>query len=583
MFTMDPYPNFRCRFILKYVTLIAFVITVFGTLYMMSKDDITRESRSEYKHPSVHIWHPKAGSKLSKLLRLREQMGASAYRPVMPGVASGMKFYFENDSPMVRFVLKRYPHYVTLANAPKPTMVLPLSNRRYEEGLDTIESAQRHLPRDKIMVYNLGLTSKQKSTLVRLCNVRLIEFPFRKFPPYVRLLMKFHWKPILLQLALNEYGSVLWLESSTRLTTGDLSQAIKEAKETGIKIFGIKHAYSTYSVTHPGMLKYLPTNMRRLKVSGQTQTAPMIIYHTKDIERKFTKWLVLCGLERFCLAPLLSKRRCNGLKTNKASKHARYLNCHRFDQSAINILLKNMFDYDTSKFISKHSFSVLKRGPAKHSKNLKYCIGPAKSDPHQQNKILAVEAHLAAGRKRIKKPKVKDIPVHKVQGQIRGQGQGQAAAKVRKAQKKREPAKDPSVKGFLKNKARKAVKKPSVESPGSKRNRREAVQGNDSHKDGSGIKKAPLPGLKRPKSQVLGFHDKVQARLRYIRRMRRKRAYQAYINQKREQQLKVIHPPPPQQQQQQQQQQHQQQQQQQEQFQQPEQQQQQEQLQPPDE
>jgi hypothetical protein len=92
-------------------------------------------------------------------------MGASAYRPLMSGVASGMKFYFENDHPMVRYLLKRYPHYVKLSHAPKPTIVLPLSNRRYDEGLDTIESVQRLLPREKIMVYNLGLTTKQKSTV----------------------------------------------------------------------------------------------------------------------------------------------------------------------------------------------------------------------------------------------------------------------------------------------------------------------------------------------------------------------------------------------------------------------------------
>jgi hypothetical protein len=323
------------------------------------------------------------------------------------------------------------------------------------------------------------------------------------------------------QLALNEYGAVLWLESSTRFKTGDLSQAIKEAKETGIKIFGIKHAYSTYSVTHPGMLKYLTTNMRRLKVSGQTQTAPMIIYHTKEIEQKFMKWMVLCGLERFCLAPLLARRRCNGLKTNRASSNARYLNCHRFDQSAMNILLKNMFNYDTSKFISKHRFSELKRGQAKHSANLKFCIGKAKTDPQAQNRILAVEAHLAAGMKDRKTPKAKVMP--KVQGQIRSAGR--AAVKAPKAQKRgAKPAKDPSVKSFLKHKARKAVNKPAK-----KRNRREAVLGKDNNnKDGSGTKKAPHHRFRSPKPHVQSFHDKVQTRLKHIRRMRRKRAYEAY-------------------------------------------------------
>ena len=64
------------------------------------------------------------------------------------------------------------------------------------------------------------------------------------------------------------------------------------------------------------------------------------------------RWWFLCALERDCIAPT-SDLYCNF----KRGFH-RYVRCHRYDQSSLNILLANYFDYDETRYVSK--FSVLK-------------------------------------------------------------------------------------------------------------------------------------------------------------------------------------------------------------------------------
>ena len=66
------------------------------------------------------------------------------------------------------------------------------------------------------------------------------------------------------------------------------------------------------------------------------------IYLTLQLYDQVLRWWFLCALEKQCIAPI-AKTGCNNIYSRP--RHS-YANCHRFDQSSINILLANYFDDD---------------------------------------------------------------------------------------------------------------------------------------------------------------------------------------------------------------------------------------------
>ncbi|XP_074657377.1 uncharacterized protein LOC141910584 [Tubulanus polymorphus] len=406
---------FKHRFIVKYCTIIAGILLIFGMLYLNNKeiaktyDSFQQKSKSTYHHQRIH---PHFHSQdLERLMRHRHH-SLPLYEPGLRGVNTGLNFGFSYDHPMIKSILKQDQKFVDLNQeyVPSPVLVMALSTRRYEEALDAIGSVHRFLPNEKLIVYDVGMTLRQKAYLSSLCNVEIVEFPFKLFPPYVRLLLRFHWKPLVMQMALNKYGAILWMESSTRFITGDLSAAIREAKQTGIRVYGVRHTYSTFSVTNPSVFMYLPSDMTRMRVSGQLQSAPMIIYHTRPVAERVMQWAVLCALERRCMSPTRASRRCYGLKRIRSPASGRYLHCHRYDQSVFNVLLKNMFNFDSKKILGSAKFSTLKRGREKRAPKPKICkrvnLAALLSDyrkehPHARIKIRYHPIRLAPDPKKV--------------------------------------------------------------------------------------------------------------------------------------------------------------------------------------
>ncbi|EYB81708.1 hypothetical protein Y032_0375g225 [Ancylostoma ceylanicum] len=46
--------------------------------------------------------------------------------------------------------------------------------------------------------------------------VEVREFPFDRYPPYVRRLKQYRWKPLLIAMALQEFGAVWYMDTSVR-------------------------------------------------------------------------------------------------------------------------------------------------------------------------------------------------------------------------------------------------------------------------------------------------------------------------------------------------------------------------------
>lgn len=250
-----------------------------------------------------------------------------------------------------------------------PPFVTAARQTTYGAALHLIYSIQLMMPGETIHVYDLDLTNEQKKHLMSICNVKVQLFMKKLFPPYVSNLDNLHWKPLVIQTALAEFGHITWINPNWKLATQEFSSVIHDSHDTGILLITQSASYSTYAVTHRSMLSFIPTtNMEKLKQDNHLEIKAMIIHNTPDVHEKFMKLFTACAMEESCLAPRGARWQCSFDFTGRKPA-----NCHRYDESAINILLKNMFDFDYSRF-SRPSASMFRMyDKSALTPKLKYC------------------------------------------------------------------------------------------------------------------------------------------------------------------------------------------------------------------
>ncbi|XGW26300.1 hypothetical protein V3C99_007150 [Haemonchus contortus] len=259
---------------------------------------------------------------------------------------------------------------------PDPMFVTAMSTNHFKEGLTLIANIRKLWPQKKIVVYDLGLSQESVQKLKGLCSVELRDFPFSNFPPHVRNLEEYRWKPIIIAMAVKEYGAIWWMDTSVRwlqdyrnlvydeITCQETSPAeeflswLGFAQKSNVTdcdkssyLLQRSSEHSIYATTNPGMYDYIPTiinNQSRKSCENYDANFAFIVKTKETIS--ILKWLVLCALEMGCMAPPGSQLNCNF----NGDRYTRYANCHRYDQSAINLLLANMYGCNSSKYVSRY-------------------------------------------------------------------------------------------------------------------------------------------------------------------------------------------------------------------------------------
>lgn len=151
------------------------------------------------------------------------------------------------------------------------------------------------------------------------------------------------------QEVLQEYPGLMWFDSSVRFLSNDTRHIFAKVISTdGVLLFNYA-GHNTFSVTHPNMFKYLSSDMQRLQETLQYEANIMMFYRTKSIADDILKWWFMCALVEDCFAPTKSFLCKHGFQNSPT----KYAGCHRFDQSAINILLANKFNYNYTIY-AKH-------------------------------------------------------------------------------------------------------------------------------------------------------------------------------------------------------------------------------------
>ena len=275
----------------------------------------------------------------------------------------------------------------------KLVVVSSFSSSHLEEAKDMIASVHTHLPNTKIIVYSLGLTDKEEALLRRYCNLELRIFKFEKYPALKystgqQNLHKYGWKPLVVQEVSEEYEVALYFDSSVRLM-GPINETIlryllsSPSFVAGPYLGGkcaraVRINLPIVSYTHDGMLKYLfpnksldlPALRQELALWGHLQSGVWLMWFNSEAREKILKNWVDCALHEECMAPKTASRSgCLYDRIHAYAPTGKYIGCHRYDQSALNLILYREFGLTAAHSICHHVvFKLLsvERKPTHH-------------------------------------------------------------------------------------------------------------------------------------------------------------------------------------------------------------------------
>ncbi len=228
----------------------------------------------------------------------------------------------------------------------KMVVLTAFSDNHLEEAKDFIGSVQTHMPLTQILVYNLKLSRDKIDYLEQLCNVKVMEFPYEKFPPFVRNLRTFSWKPLIVNevASSGDYEIVMWCDASCRLHQ-PLYPILPRLMAHHL-IPGPTSHLTFISTVHDGMLSYLNIKQNRsdlAKLGRSLQANAIILWINNEIRTKFLKFWVDCALHEECISP-------EGARVGPCSFYhmleGMYIDCHRYDQAAYNAILTREYGLD---------------------------------------------------------------------------------------------------------------------------------------------------------------------------------------------------------------------------------------------
>ena len=222
--------------------------------------------------------------------------------------------------------------------------VTAFSHNHFAEARDMIASTQRCFPEKRIIVYDLGLAPIQKKEVKNYCNVELRTFPFNKYPPHVKNLFKYAWKPIIVKEVSLEYDVIMYGDASLRIQSCNMTSAL--AYLFKFPYLNAKPVdYRAIQYTHDGMIQYLryPASRGAIAELITLQGGCWLMWVNEVTQKKLIDPWVDCALHQECIAP-------DGATlwpcyfTSIHDGH--YVGCHRFDQSALNLIVAREFGLD---------------------------------------------------------------------------------------------------------------------------------------------------------------------------------------------------------------------------------------------
>lgn len=151
-----------------------------------------------------------------------------------------------------------------------------------------------------------------------------------------------------MQEVLNEAGAVFMLDVQYVFTTSEIRNILNQAEKQGLSSWTTN--LPTSALTHPRMFDYFNTKQEKFFFHRMIQPNLIVIYNINSVHFGVMFPWVKCALIPNCIAPIGAQN--SGCRFDKKPLY-RYTGCHRYDASALNVILGLMFDFSSSHYAAR--------------------------------------------------------------------------------------------------------------------------------------------------------------------------------------------------------------------------------------
>ncbi|XP_052761283.1 uncharacterized protein LOC128203782 isoform X2 [Mya arenaria] len=269
-----------------------------------------------------------------------------------------VKLYQNMHDKRVNNTLKSSEHFQDVRF---PVIVTAASRDFFDISQGLIQSIYVHLvPKYedvKLIYYDMGLTELQRNILLKHCNIcSLVTFQFQNYPPHVRNLKTYTWKPLIVKELLQNFSWVWWADTSARFLSNDLDVALNYSIRHSILFFTYGESLSIAQHTDTRTMKYLDEDYCKFRYFGEVE-ASFVLFHLDDVTKFVVTTWSSCALVKECMCPPNANLACS-------SKNSTDGQCHRYDQSVLSIILRRLFHKQNNYPLVEQPIRIhtLKRG-----------------------------------------------------------------------------------------------------------------------------------------------------------------------------------------------------------------------------
>ncbi|XP_060076122.1 uncharacterized protein LOC132555772 [Ylistrum balloti] len=194
----------------------------------------------------------------------------------------------------------------------------------------------------KLVVFDIGLYQSELNLLKKHCQCDVRTFDTSVYPQHVADFANKAYRPIIIQLMLEEFGSAIWMDPDVRLQSVSDLTMLKYRSTRNFFLWETSIFTGLISYTSPEMFKYLNEKRCTFIDFGMMDTTTMVFYRTNKTWMGVMKPWLKCAFNKDCITPPTAR--------NSECFHYRrpkWTGCHWYDQSAFSIIINRVFQFST--------------------------------------------------------------------------------------------------------------------------------------------------------------------------------------------------------------------------------------------